>query len=165
MCLVLPTSASGQSSAAPAPMTGHQSPSGSTSSSCWRGPWQRRPKRPGACYFATLQPGWLHPSSLSPAAGPAAYWPCGSDTAPEGSLLEAGTNSELSPKPRSLEVKLKYAIKTDLEPPEKQQAGAETWGKGAGFYRSCVVSPLKFNSDKNFQTMTLTCHLTERLWT
>lgn len=49
---------------------------------------------------------------------------------------EAGTNSQLSPKPISLEVKLKSQIKTDLEPLGKQQAGAETWGKGAGVYSS-----------------------------
>lgn len=154
MGLVLATIAGGQSPAAPGPKTGHQSPPGCTGSSCWRRPWQGRPKRPGACYFATLQPGWLHSSSQSSAAGPGTCCHKGWDSAPEGSLPEAGIKSEVNPKPRSLRDKLKSVIKTDLDRPAKQQAGAETWGKGAGLYRSCVSSPLKFYSSANFQPMT-----------
>lgn len=95
------------------------------------------------------------------AAGPAAHSPDSCSTGPEGSLQEAGTNNEVSPKPRSLEVKLKSTIKTDLEPIGKQQAGAKTWGNGQESIRTELHHPLNSTLNTHFQPRTVTCHLTE----
>lgn len=129
--------AGGQRAAAPAPESasragGHVGPAGLAGSPGWRRPGQGSPKSSGAGDFATLQPRRLHrrqllPRRLRDPRSPSEFLrrQLGHSRlpGPEGSRREAGTNSEVSLEPRSLDVTIESLEKNRPREAGKQQAG------------------------------------------